>query len=289
MPYRFTTFNGIVLPAVMPEDDLSTPQAASTIVDSLAGGFDFLGNNRYQPKRHMIRYRGMYVAQTDYLVDEAGNRIVDESGNYIVIADGAQILRSRIDDIKAQHGKRGYLVRRREDDGAEHYKYARLQSVQHIRTLRDVDRVANLELVFEAEGRPWRSTFGTEATGALGANAVTPVGVTTAGDEQVRDAIITITATSTITGAAVYMYGANNYYLEFSGSTVSAGQSLQIDCGQHTVKVNGSDAYRYFRLYPGIHTGPDWLILEPNVTNQLYVALSGGGGTASVLFTDQYP
>lgn len=271
----------------MTEDDLGAPPANGTIVDSLAGGFNYLGNSRYYPKRHPINYRGLYVTQTTYLVDEAGNRIVDEAGNYIVVANEATVLRSQIDDIKAQHGKWAYLVRRREDDGAEQFKYARLLNVAHVRTLSDTNRIARLDLTFEAEGKPWRSTFGAEATTSLTANAVTGLSITTGGTEEVRDAVFTITATSTITGLAIVRYGDPNFYMQWTGS-LTAGQSLVIDCGAHTVEKNGAEAYGGFSLYNGIHNGPDWMILSPSIANSLLIGLTGGPGNLSVVYFDQW-
>lgn len=290
MPYRYTTFNGIVLPAAMPEDDLGTPQAPSTIVDSLAGGVDFLGNNRYLPKRHNIRYRGMYTQTVDYLVDEAGNYIVDEAGNNIVTADPSSVLRARIDDIKAQHGKRGYLVRRREDDGAEHYKYARLLAVDHVRTLKDTDQVARLELTFEAEGRPWRSTFGTEASNTCVANNWTLIPVVNAGAEDVRDAVISVTASSLVGAVHVVAFiGDLIHYLSYTGA-IAAGNTLVIDTGAHTVKNNGLDAYANFQLSPGNHNAPDWLLFPGGgARTDLLIYSLGSNSFASVTYAEQFP
>jgi len=289
MPYRYTTFNGIRLPDRMTEDDLGAPPANGTIVDSLGGGFNYLGNNRYYPKRHPINYRGMYVAaQNTYLVDEAGNYIVDEAGNYIITANAATILRSQIDDIKAQHGKWAALVRRREDDSVEQYKYARLLNVQHVRTLSDTNRIARVDLQFEAEGKPWRSTFGSNVFASLSANMWSTVAVTPSGAEDIRDAVFTLTATGSLTAFAIAMTGDPTYYLFFTGGLTS-GQTVEIDTGAYTVKKNGVDSYADFRLGEGIHTAPDWMLLRGGgITNNLIVYPNGGTANLSITYVDQW-
>lgn len=288
MPYRNTTFDGINLPAAMPEDDLGTGPAQSTLVDSLAGSVDFLGGNRYYPKRHPIRHTGLYVGQTTYLVDEAGNNIVDEAGNYIVMSGSdAAHLRAQVDAITSQIGRRGELRRRRETDRAEQLKLARLLSIGHIHTVRDVGRIAKVDLAFEAVGTPWRSVTATTITSSLTANATTSVAVSTVGEEEVRDARLTITATSVITIVTIALSSVSGIHAFTYTGTIAAGQKLIIDCGAMTVQNNGADAYSGFAL-SATHTAPGWLTLATSTVNYVSVTLVGGGGTLDVVFYDQW-
>lgn len=284
MPYRLLSFDGINLPEAMPEDDLGVGPVASTLVDSLAGVFDYYGSTRRYPKRQVINYTGIIVGQGNtHLVDEVGDDIVDEAGDFIVLgADYAADLRDQTDSLKSRIGVYGQLIRRREEDNMDQFKYARLLDVRHTRTLRDVDRIARLALTFEATGRPWRKSTATttEDTLSTGANAVD---VTVDGVEPVTDAIVTITATSNITSVTVAAGGDQKW--SFTG-TISAGDDLVIDTGAATVLNDGVDAYDDFAL-DATHTADAWLHL-PSGTTTLTVTITGGPGTISIEHRDQW-
>lgn len=286
MPYRYMTFDGVNLPEVMPEDDLGTGAANSTLVDSLAGAFDYLGSNRYRLKRHPIRYLGKFVGRNDiYLVDESGNFVVDESGNYIVANDDYAVdLRDKVDALKAKVGRRGVLVRVREDDGSSQSKLARLLSISHTRTTRDIDRFADLEVMLEAVGGPWKSTTATTTTATLAANTTTTVDIESAGLEEVRDAILIITANGANVTSIEFTLGSDQHW-SWTG-TLLDGDALVIDTGALTVLNDGADAYDGFAL-DADHTIDGWLSLAPS-NNVCYFTLAGGPADLSVVHYDQW-
>lgn len=286
MPYRYTTFDGVNLPEVMPEDDLNTGAANSTLTDSLGGAFDFLGATRYRLKRHPIRYVGKFVGRDDtYLVDESGNYIVDESGNYIVVTDDYTVdLRDKVDTLKAKIGRRGLLIRQREDDGSTQWKQTRLLAINHTRTVRDIDRFADLEVIMEATGGAWKSSTATTTTASLTAATLTAVVVTSAGMEEVRDAVITLTANGGTVTAVEFVLNSDQHFT-WSGSLLN-GNSLVIDTGAMTVTNNNVDAYTGFAL-SGDHTIDGWLQLSPT-NNTLYVTVTGAGADLSIEHYDQW-
>lgn len=281
--YRYTTFDGVWLPDAMPEDDLNAGQAKGTIVDSLAGSFDYLGSNRYQPKRQQITYRGTYVGAADYLVDGSGDYIVDESGGYIIgTTDAATDLRDKLDTLKAKIGRRGQLLRQAETDGSRQYKMARLLSAQHVRVVANADKVATLELTFEADGRPWRAVNESEVTATLAAGVTTVVTASPGGTEEINDAVLTITANGgSVTGLEV-LYGE----VDFSFGTIADGSVLVIDCGAMTVLKDGVDAYDNFTL-EAAHTAAGWLPLSPG-SNDISFVLAGGPADLSLTYYEQW-
>lgn len=286
MPYRYTTFDGVNLPEVMPEDDLGTGATPSTLIDSLGGAFDYLGTARYRLKRQPIRYVGKYVGRDDtYLVDESGNFVVDESGNYIVATDDYTVdLRDKVDALKAKVGRRGTLIRKREDDASTQSKQARLLSINHTRTVRDIDRFADLEIVLEATGGPWKSTTATTTSDTLAASDTTIVDVESAGMEEVRDAVITITANgANVTSVEVVLN--SDQHWTWTG-TLLDGNDLVIDTGALTVTNNNVDAYTGFAL-SGDHTIDGWLQLAPS-NNVIYFTIVGGPADLSVVHYDQW-
>lgn len=284
MPYRYTTFDGVGLPEYLPEDDLGVGSIPSTLLDSLGGVFDYLGTTRRLPKRHPIHYRGKFVGRGNTRwIDEDGNFVVDELGNYIILgADYAADLRDQVDSLKAKIGVYAQLIREREEDGMQQFKLTRLLGVSHVRRVEDVDRVAVLDLDFEAAGFPWKKSTATTTTDSL-ASGANVVAVTVAGVEQVRDAVITVTATSNITNL-LFELGSNTKFT-FAG-TVLAGNDLVIDMGKLTVKNDGVDAYTNFVL-DAIHTVDGWLVL-PNGTNNMTVTVTGGPGSISIEHYDQW-
>lgn len=282
--YRYTTFDGVWLPPAMPEDDLNAGAAKGTIVDSVAGGFDYLGSNRYRPKRQTISYRGTYVGGADYLVDENGDYIVDENGDLIIGAtDAAADLRAKLDDLKAKLGRRGTLIRQAESDSSNQFKLARLLTAQHVRVLANADKVATLELTFEADGRPWRSWTQSEVTATLAASTTTIVEVTPGGTEEINDAVLTITANGgNVTGLDVTL-GSD---VHFTFGTITDGATLVIDCGAMTVLLDDVDAYTSFALEAG-HVAAGWLPLALG-TNSIAFTTTGGPADLSLTYYEQW-
>jgi hypothetical protein len=285
MPYRLHSFDGVTLPEYLPEDDLGVGQVPSTIIDSLGGTFDYFGATRRQPKRHNISYRGKFVGQDNTLwVDDVGDFVVDELGDMVVLgSDYAADLRDRVDSLKAKIGVSGQLIRIREEDDEEQFKTARLLVCNHIRRVENIDRIAVVDVVLEAAGIPWKAINSTTTGPTAISSGANAFAVTVSGVEEVRDAVITVAATTNITNLIVSL-GANQSWT-FSG-TIASGTSLVVDIGKQTVKNNGSDAYSSFTL-DGAHTIDSWLRLSPG-TNNMTVTITGGPGTIQAVHYDQW-
>lgn len=284
MPYRLLSFDGVALPAKVPVDDLGVGSVGSTLLDSLGGVFDYMGSTRRLPKRHGIHLRGKYIGEDNtHWVDEVGDDVVDEVGDFVILgADYVADLRDQVDALKGRIGRAGQLVRRREEDSLDQFKTARLLQVEHKRELKDLERIAELDIDWEAAGVPWKRTTSTTTVVALVAG-VNAVAVTVAGVEDVRDAVITVTATANITNL-IMILGATQKWT-FSG-TIAAGTALVVDTGKKTVKNNAVDAYSSFTL-ASTHTVDDWLVLVSG-TNNPTLTVTGGPGSVSVVHYDQW-
>lgn len=287
MPYRYLSFDGALLPEAMPEDDLSVGPVPSTLVDSLDGTFDYYGATQRLPKRQVINYRGLIVGEADtHLVDETLDDIVDESGDFIVLgADYAADLRDKTDDIKGKIGVYGQIVREREDDGMQQFKYGRMLEARHIRTVRDVDRIAALDIAIETNGGPWKKVGTPFLHSGLVYAGSTFFDVTIGGTSPVLDAVISVSAVGApVTSVSLTASGGHNW--TWTG-TIAIGTALVIDCGALTVKNNGIDAYAGFVLDPS-HTARGWLELPSNQTTALTIDLVGGPATINVQHNDQW-
>lgn len=284
MPYRLLTFDGVPLPAKVPEDDLGVGNVNSTLLDSLGGVFDFMGSTRRLPKRHGIHLRGKYLGEDNtHWVTEVGDDVVDDVGDFVILgADYVADLRDQVDALKGRIGRSGQLIRRREEDSLQQFKTARLLQVAHVRKLENLDRIAELDIDWEAAGVPWKRATSTTTVVALAAGA-NAVAVTVAGVEDVSDAVMTVTATANITNLVMTLGGAQKW--TFSG-TIAAGTALVVDTGKKTVKNNGADAYSSFALN-STHTADDWLVLVSG-TNNLSLTVTGGPGSVSVVHYDQW-
>lgn len=282
MPYVLTEFNDVPLPAGMAEDDFSTGEAESALIDSVNGAFDYFGDRVRLPRRRTITQRGIYVGETAYLVDDAGNYIVDESGNRIIAGSATAMLRAAVDAIKAQQGQRGPLWRRR-DDGALQWARARLLRVDYPRTVEDAGRVAHVDCTFETLDAGWRAATATTTAASVSAGATAGLVVPNAGIVSVPDAVFSAAATSgTVTSVRVQGQGID---WTWTGS-LTTGQTLTVDAGAQTVRRGSADAYGGFARASG-HTAAGWLPLAPG-DNVLLVTVAGGNANITVTHYDQF-
>ena len=165
---------------------------------------------------------------------------------------------------------------------------ARLLAADQTRTLADTNRLTRLDLSFEAEGRPWRSTAMTTVSASLTANSGTYVPVSTNGSEEVRDAVITITPTTAITLTTISL---GDHHLRYTGVInlfSGVANELVIDCGAMTITNGNEDAFWQLTLDAN-HTVPGWLTLAPSTVNQILIGITGGGGTVDIDYYDQWP
>jgi len=282
MSYALTEFNGVLLPDRMPEDDLSTGMAESSLLDSIGGAFDYWQMVQRPPRKRTIPFRGIYTGETTYLVDEAGNYIVDEAGNYIIAGDAENRLRAQVGALLAQQGRRGSLWRERED-GARQWLTARLQSVNYIRKVDDA-YTANIDCQFETLHAAWRAETATQKSVSASNGVAAGLTVSNGGDVTVQDAVITVAVTSgTMTQLDIDGTGID---LTWAGSLAS-GNTLEINCAAQSVaRTDGTDQYSGFVLNSG-HTARGWLPLEQGIT-LLVVTVMGGDATVTVTHYNQF-
>ncbi len=280
--YRLTAFEDATLPPGQEIDDLSTGRAPSTLIDVAGGTFDAYGTRARLPSRQEIGASGLYVGAY-LLADHAGNLLVDHAGNLLIPAAPTLFLRHQVDRLRALVGRRGRLWRRRED-GALQWRLARLLRVQ---VEGNVERaaavVAQTTATFEAAGATWKAAAGSSSTTALTTSSTKTANVETLGNGPVEDAVITVTATGTITSFRLYSTALGVDWT-WTGS-LTAGQSLVVDCGALTVRKQGVDAYSGFALNAG-HTAAGWLPLAAGSNTLLMVA--NQAGSCVITYYDQW-
>lgn len=283
MPYLYTAFGTVTLPSYNHEQDHATGDVDSTLVTTPNAAYDYLGSSRRAPKRQVIGVKGIYHDELDYLVDQAGNYIVDQAGNFIVIGASGDTLRNQLDNLKAKLGRSDQLWRTDYSGGLRRWKQARLLKVEHPTTVNNRAVFANIGATFETNQAAWRNETATTTTQSLisGNNTIT---VNALGTEDINDAIITITATGTITAVHITV-SATGVDFSWAGS-LAAAQVLVIDCGKLTVKKNGTDAYSGFALASG-HTAQGWVRLAAQTANALVINVNAAG-SASIVCYDQW-
>lgn len=283
MPYLYTAFGTVSLPVYNHEQDHATGDVDSTLVTTPNAAYDYLGTSRRLSKRQVIGVKGIYHDELDYLVDQAGNYILDQAGNYIVVGASGDTLRNQLDNLKAKLGKSDQLWRTDYSGGLRRWKQARLLKVEHPTTVNNRAVFANIGATFETNQAAWRNETSTTITQSLssGSNTVT---TNILGTEDVNDAVITITATGTITSVHITLV-ATGVDFTWTGSLTS-GQILAIDCGKLTIKKNGADAYSGFTLASG-HTAQGWVTLAAQAANALGINVNAAG-SVSVVRYDQW-
>ena len=284
MSYRITAFGAVPLPDAMTEDDLSTGRVASSLVPTLGGALDIYGTRQRAPGKQEIEVRGMYVGEVRYLVSHAGDQLVDHAGNLLIAGSSRNWLRQQVDALRGMVGRRDQLWRRRDEDGVRQWRTARLLGVHMEQdTERWAAEVAEVRATFEAAQGAWRGVAAVVDTASLTANVTATETVTVLGNAPVEDAIITLTATGTITSLRVRVLALG---IDWTwAGTLTAGQSLVVDCGALTVRKAGLDAYSGFTLNAG-HTAAGWLPLA--VGDNAVLLLATGTGTATISHYDQW-
>lgn len=285
MSYRISAFGAVALPDAMTEDDLSTARTISGLIDVVGGTFDVYGTRQRLPTKQELSVRGIYAGAVNFLVSHAGDQLVTASGSLLIAGSAANNLRVQVEELRAMVGRRDQLWRRRDDDGVLQWRYARLLAVQARGNVENwAADVAELTATFEtAQGR-WRSSSTTSAAATLpSGGAVRPLYINTGGNAPVEDAVITLAAMAAISSFRVQS-AALGVDWQWTGS-LSAGQSLSVDCGALTVRRDTTDVYANFGLNAG-HTAPGWLPLAVGA-NTLTVT-TNGAGTATATWYNQW-
>jgi hypothetical protein len=277
MPYRLYSFNDVLVPARMPEDDLNTGAIESPYYDSVGGAFNYLGTTGLElPRRHSIQHRGMYISASgahDYWVLENGDNLIESAlGDTLIFGTSGAELRAQVDAMKSQIGREAILYRYRDDDGALQWKRATLLSVTHKRKVEDTDTKAELQLNFESIQGAWRSEspntlVSTLSSGVNNESVSNGSGIA----HPVTDATISIVALTNITSIRIQGTGIDWVWT----GTVLTGNTWAMDCGIQSILNNGVGAYSTFVRNVG-HTSDTWLPLAQG-TNSLTITLAGTG------------
>src|SRR5690606_12646067 len=157
--------------------------------------------------------------------------IIETTNVPIVVGTAALLMRDARDMLTAKIGVRGSLWRRRESDSAAQWRTARLLSVGGTRVVSDVDAIVNLTANFETTMPGWRASA--QSTASLLSNALVSVG----GTLPVRHAVLTVTASATIT--AVTVYSAERGIDWTWTGTLAAGASLVVNDEAQTITNAG--------------------------------------------------
>lgn len=303
MPYRYTFFDTVPLPDHNPIDDLSTGDVPSTLLETMNGAVDAWGEQlRKLPNSQQIVFKGDYIAQNAVILDGEGRTILvpdpKDKTKLVPLVAGTQFwtyLRNRTDALKAKHGFTGRLYRQPEDEreaaikagvvsdletvGAQ-WKVCRLLGINHVRELKDINRVARIAITFETRQATWQSTAAPVVVNLnVGGNAVNTV--KPKGSELITTSVFTLTATAAPITQAAFTFDDTTWL--FKGS-IATSKSLVIDTGRETITNGGADAFNSLTI---TRDRPGWLTLKPR-NNSFFVTLAGGPGKLTVEYLDQW-
>ena len=265
--YRIEYFDDVILPQAMTEDDLGTGDVASGIVSAIGGPVDAYGGRTVLPQKRPIRVKGLYT-RPGYWVDViGGNQMVDESGNLLMWNDLEHEIADRLDSLGELLGQKKKLWRRNEWAGSRTYLNARLMAVNAIRKVEYADNALEVDALFEST-ELWRETSQITEVVSLAASGTVAIKETNAGVE-VLDATLTIVAQAAITTMSLVGMGSSWTLTK----TLSAEQTLLIDCGAMAVTLNGAASYSGFVLNSG-HTARNWIAIR-NGANIWYFTADG--------------
>lgn len=257
------TFGDSAEPLLLPPYDVAStiePGAvAAQYVQTVMGGqFDGLGNADAHSISQVIRHSATFAQFSPADLEER------------------QIA------IDRQLGRAGRLWRKWRASLAQQWCYARFTSLE--------GESAPGQMVYQpvvmefTRTSPWFAESPSTQQVTLG---VTPysfvVTRNVAANAPVFDAVITVTAQGVGITDLVIENLANGSYLRFTGTSITAGTSLVIDCGAGTVTNNGANAIRYLSLGAG-HAIPDWFRLEAILSQQVRVTRAGGNNNSTIKF-----
>lgn len=283
MPYRYLNFDGLTLPTAKPIDDLSSAMSEAAIIQAINGTVDALGTSQAQNKTQPLEYTALHINNDGLLIAQAGDQLVTEDGdNLWTGSETTQI----VDGWRRLRGKRGALIRQRDWDGEQHWKYARLLQFEAKREVQHADVVLPMRFLFELADGSWRELAESTVTAALGDTVQTDFTVTVGGTETVTDCVIEITADDYITGIDIEVGSDQMLQWAYASPPVFPGETIIFDCGRFTVTEDGASRYVGFNL--GVpHAIQNWIELEPG-DNTISITLNGGGADCVVRYYNQY-
>lgn len=278
--HQIYEFDGVALPLYQQVQDLGSGAVRSSVIQVVGGAYDWASTRRRLPTSQQFTVTGIFAAEfaADTLVDDVGDTLVDESANVLVTHGAVADLRAQVADLKSRIGVRGTLRRRRFDDTT--VIQTRTVRLLDVRERGDTDERAHraqIDCVFEADRPGWRSV--TQRTASIAANGLVDV----YGNLPVRNAVLTITASSTITRVDVRNV-AQGVDLCWVGSLASG--SLVINAEAQTVTAAGVNSYSGFVLGSN-HTALNWLALDPG-PNVIEVLITGAASAVSLAWWDVF-
>lgn len=256
MGYWVTKFGTTDLPLRSPSQTVGIPVIGGLGINTIGGAVDPLGSDDGR-------------VQVPYMQRTEG----------VVIADTAAALGTAVYALRALYGKRDKLYRVRDGAGTE-WVYARLTQIDVQRGLNDT-LMQSLGFTWQIEEAVW-SGSAHDVVGTL-SGGTTNMSLPNAGNARVDNAVITVTVAGTpLTGLTMLVAGTSQ--IAWAG-TVAVGNAIILNCGAHTVRNNGADAYNGFS-YGTAHYVSRWLELEPGTTT--FTVIRTGGGTATTVGVAYY-
>ncbi len=259
MPYSIDRFGDAYSTAEqLPRYDGTQPQGAGRVESAmirLVGGayYDALGDADALPPAEEIIIEGEWVAAND---------------------EGMQ---TKMAALRALRGTKSKLWRTN-GAGTSHWRAARCLEVESDLTPGS-PRLAKITLRFEADPTPWHGTSGDTIITLTGSPL--PATITNSGNAIARDITLTVHPVSTPM-TAFYLENLTTGHVSKIkyGGTVAAGHALVINCGQKSVRNNGSDDYANLSLESG-HTISEWFRLAPGA-NSVRITKTGGEATSTM-------
>jgi len=279
--YSYERFGTVTLPIYERESDHSPIPARVGVVGTIAGAYDTLGaDDAPQELPYNVSVRG------------------------VVLEDTAAALRTTLDGLRAEVGKRKNLYRRADDDGEIQWARARLVS-EPMRRVQGNVLHCEVEMVFQiltpwvgADHSVWVLDAGELLDDALyldeGGETFTGSSphiftATNGGNRAVTNPVITVTAGgANITSVTITKVGSGGSETKIvwtdAGTTgaLATTKSLVIDCGKFTITDDGANAYSGKAAFDSNHTIAEWLRLDPGY-NEVTVTWVGGSTNSTVL------
>lgn len=264
MAFYLESFDGVDLPLQNATWDFSTPMSPSLLIPTLNGSIDFYGTRR--------RIQHSQIFEVDARVDAT------------TVAGMADNIR----EIESLVGHTGWLVRSEVDGTNSLRRYCRLLGVNFVPQATQRGVVNKLALRFETNQPFWYSSSTTTHTATISSG--TPFAITVAGEEDVINPVITITAVTTISSVIIEhskTEAGETIQSDIRYSTsLSSTDVLIIDCGAYTVTDNGAVAYSGFSLGTA-HDEKYWM-RWPAGSQTIEITLGSGSGTYKFEYNAAY-
>ena len=278
MSFKLTTFGGATLPPYEPDVSLDLGEAQDSIFGVPGGGiFDALGTEQYRRQGWALSYSGQYVHTS------------------------AVQLKASLDALNREYGKTQKLYRR-QSDGSSQWVNARLMNVTGRRSPRNVNNQV-VTCAFKVASPYWHGVYRTRTSHieVMDGKSLNRINMycTNAGNVTISDPVVSVEAVgSSIIGVRIQIFPAHGGSTAEGhlhvGGTITAGNTVVLDCGKRTVRNNNTQSYANFGFL-GYHSYDDWIRIEPSTagisgtsSTRIYFTCTGGLSTMHVLSVSWY-